>query len=152
MTHCVRKSICDSFLSLFQNVHQIPIFLQIIRTVKMINENPPDNKNEGNYPVSKYMFKVSNRKKVLAPLSLALNIFRTLFVDFEHIIVHWISFFHYKYQRFMFYMHEKSSHFSAKFLKKCLLYIKSHLNDLKLFTHFRFVHMTLKSITFAQNH
>ena len=116
------------------------------------NENPPDNKNEGNYPVSKYMFKVSNRKKVLSPLSLPLNIFRTLFVDFEHIIVHWISFFHYKYQRFMFYMHEKSSHFSAKFLKKCLLYIKSHLNDLKLFTHFRFVHMTLKSITFAQNH
>ena len=29
------------------------------------NENHPDNENEGNYPANKYMFKVSNRKKVL---------------------------------------------------------------------------------------
>ena len=43
------------------------------------NENHPDNKNEGNYPANKYMFKVSNRKKVLVSLWLALNIFHTLF-------------------------------------------------------------------------
>ena len=37
-------------------------------------------------------------------------------VDFEHIIVHWVVFFHYKYQRFMFNMHWESSYFSVKFL------------------------------------
>ena len=32
------------------------------------NENHPDNKNEGNYRANKYIFKVSNRKKVLVSL------------------------------------------------------------------------------------
>ena len=32
------------------------------------NENHPDNKNKGNYPASKYIFKVNNRKKVLVSL------------------------------------------------------------------------------------
>ena len=43
------------------------------------NENHPDNKNKGNYPTNKYMFKISNRKNVLVSLWLALNIFDTLF-------------------------------------------------------------------------
>ena len=33
-----------------------------------VNENHSDNENEGNYPANKYMFKVSNRKKVLVSL------------------------------------------------------------------------------------
>ena len=43
------------------------------------NEKHPDNINEGNYPANRYMFKVSFRKKGLASLWLALNIFHTLF-------------------------------------------------------------------------
>ena len=43
------------------------------------NENHPDNKNEGNYPANKYMFKVNNRKKFLVTLWLALKIFYTSF-------------------------------------------------------------------------
>ena len=43
------------------------------------NENHPDNKNEGNYPANKYMFKVNYRKKVFASLWLALKILHTLF-------------------------------------------------------------------------
>ena len=43
------------------------------------NENHPGNKNEGNYPAYKCMLKFNNRKKVLASLSLALNIFHTMF-------------------------------------------------------------------------
>ena len=42
------------------------------------NQDHPDNKNEGNYPAIKYMFKVNKRKKVLVSLCLALNIFHTL--------------------------------------------------------------------------
>ena len=43
------------------------------------NENHPDNKNEGNYPANKYMFKINNRKNLLVSLWLALNIFHTFF-------------------------------------------------------------------------
>ena len=42
------------------------------------NENHPDNKNEVNYTINKYLFKVNNRKKVLASWWLALDIFHTL--------------------------------------------------------------------------
>ena len=43
------------------------------------NENHPDNENEVNYAANKYILKASNRKKVLASLWLAFNIFHTLF-------------------------------------------------------------------------
>ena len=46
------------------------------------NENHPDNKDEGKYPVNKYMLKINNRKKVLVSLWLPLNIFYTLFQCF----------------------------------------------------------------------
>ena len=81
-------------------------------------------------------------------------------IDFKHGIVHWF-FFHYKYQRFMFYMHRKSSYFSSKFFKECFLYITlkfilltlNFLDFLPRFnSHFRLVQATLKSIIFVQNH
>ena len=40
------------------------------------NEDHPENKNEGNYPENKYMFKVSKRKKG----------FRVFMVSFEQIL------------------------------------------------------------------
>ena len=56
-------------------------------------------------------------------------------------------------------MHRKSSYLCSKFFKECLVCIKIHLIDLKLFrlffrfnSHFRLLQMTLKSITFVQNH
>ena len=70
-------------------------------------------------------------------------------------------FFHYKYQRFMFCMHRKSSYFSSRFFKECFIYITLKfilltLNFLDFFprfnSHFRLVQATLKSIIFVQNH
>ena len=56
-------------------------------------------------------------------------------------------------------MHRKSSYLCSKFFKECLVCMKIHLIDLKLFrlffrfnSHFRLLQMTLKSITFVQNH
>ena len=65
MTHCLRKSLCDSPLSLFQNVHQIPIFFANHGDNEndQDNENHPDNENGGNYRANKYMLKVNNIKK-----------------------------------------------------------------------------------------
>ena len=42
-----------------------------------VNENHPDNKNKGNYAANKYMFKVSNRKKV----------FMVIFEDNSHLVL-----------------------------------------------------------------
>ena len=82
-----------------------------------------------------------------------MNIFRTLCssvfnVDFEHVIVHRVGFFHYKHQRFYGFLHWKC-YFSSKFLKEWLLF-KDFFRRFK--SHFRLVQMTLKSITFVQNH
>ena len=56
-------------------------------------------------------------------------------------------------------MHRKSSYLRSKFFEECLVCSKIHLIDLKLFrlffrfnSHFRLLQMTLKSITFVQNH
>ena len=49
MTYCIQKSICDSPLSLFQNVHQIPIFANHEDNENVQdNENHPGNEKEGN--------------------------------------------------------------------------------------------------------
>ena len=82
-----------------------------------------------------------------------MNIFRTLRssvfnVDFKHVIVHRVSFFHYKHQRFYGFLHWKC-YFSSKFFKEWLLF-KDFFPRFK--SHFRLVQMTLKSITFVKNH
>ena len=100
------------------------------------NENHLDNENEGNYPANKYIFKVRSRKKGLVYLCLLLNIFHALYKCFsvgsEHLLFDRVVFFHCKYQLFMFYVSWKSSYFSSKFFKECLLFTKIHLIDLKL--------------------
>ena len=82
-----------------------------------------------------------------------MNIFRPLCssvfnVDFEHGIVHRIGFFHYKHQRFYGFLNWKC-YFSSKFFKEWL-----HFKDFfpRFKSPFRLVQMTLKSITFEQNH
>ena len=69
-------------------------------------------------------------------------------VNFEHVIVLRVGFFHYKHQRFYGFLHWKC-YFSSKFFKEWLLF-KDFFPILK--SHFRLVQMTLKSITFVQNH
>ena len=82
-----------------------------------------------------------------------MNIFRTFCssvfnVDFEHVVVHRVGFFHYKHQRFYGFLHWKC-YFFSKFLKNdCFL--KIFFPRFK--SHFRLFQMTLKSITFVQNH
>ena len=55
------------------------------------NKNYSDNKNEGNNPASKYMFKVNNRKKVLCLSGYSWTYFTSCSsvfdIDFEHVIV-----------------------------------------------------------------
>ena len=81
-----------------------------------------------------------------------MNIFRTFCssvfnVDFEHVVVHRVGFFHYKHQRFYGFLHWKC--FFSKFLKNdCFL--KIFFPRFK--SHFRLFQMTLKSITFVHNH
>ena len=82
-----------------------------------------------------------------------MKIFRTLCssvfnVDFEHVIVHRVGFFHYKHRRFYGLLHWKC-YFSSKFFEEWLLF-KDFFPRFK--SHFRLVQMTLKSITFVQNH
>ena len=99
------------------------------------------------------MFKVSNRKNVLVSLWKALNIFHTLCssvfnVDFEHVIVHSVGFSTSNIKDFMLFC-----------IENIILLLSFLKNDcfLKIFfprfkSHFRLVQMTLKSITFVQNH
>ena len=118
--------------------------MKIIQTMK---------RNVTKYRANKYMFKVNNRKIVLVSLWQALNIFRTLcssvfIVNFGHMIVHRVGFFHYKHQRFYVFCIENIL-FLWRFLKNdCFL--KIFFPRFK--SHFWLVQMTLKSITFVQNH
>ena len=75
------------------------------------NENHPENEDESNNRANKYMFKLNNGKKVLVsydkfwtyfiPCSIVFN------VDFEHVIVHRVFFFHYKHERFFVFCIEE---------------------------------------------
>ena len=117
------------------------------------NENHPNNENEGNYRANKYMFKVNNRKKKLWCLydklwTYLIPCFSVFNVDFQHVIVHRLDFFHLKNQRFYDFCIEN------------LIFLLSFLNNdcfLKIFlprfnSHFRLVQMTIKSITFVESH
>ena len=117
------------------------------------NENHPDNENEGDHRANKYMFKVNNRKKKLQCLYDKLWTYFTPCSsvcndDFECVIVHRAVFSTTTIKGFMF------------FCIKNLIFLLSFLNNgcfLKIFfprfsSHFRLVQMTLKSITFGQNH
>ena len=44
------------------------------------NENHPEDKNEGNYPGNKYMFKVNNRKK-------SSGVFVAIFEHISHLVL-----------------------------------------------------------------
>ena len=127
MTHCVRKSIYDSPLNYFQNVHQIPIFLQIMETMKMIKITKIIQTIK--MKVIKQQINICSNTTVEKKFWCLHGYLWTYFtpcssvfdVDFKHVIVHYF-FSHYKHQRIMSYMHKKSSYSSSKFVKECLLY------------------------------
>ena len=80
-----------------------------------------------------------------------MNIFRTLRpsvfnVDFEHVIVHRVGFFHYK--DFMVFSIEIFIFLLSFSKNDCFLKILFPRFE----SHFRLVQITLKSITFVQNH
>ena len=109
--------------------------------------NHPDNKNEYNYQANKYMFKVKKRKKFWCLYDKLLTYFvpcpSVFNVDFEHVIVHRVVFFHHEHQRFYVFCIEN------KFFKEWSLF-KDFFPRFN--SHFRLVQMTLKSITFEQSH
>ena len=82
-----------------------------------------------------------------------MNIFHTLCssvfnVDFEHVIVHRVGFLHYKHQRFYVFWIKNDIFLLSFFKNDCFL--KIFFPRFK--SHFRLVQMTLKSITFVENH
>ena len=79
MTHCVRKSMCLTPKLISECRPNSNFSANHDNENDQDNEIHPDNKNQGNNPANKYMFKVNNRKKVLVSLWLSLNIFHTLF-------------------------------------------------------------------------
>ena len=106
MTYYVRKLKCYSPLSLFQNVHQIPIFLQIMKTMKMIKimkiiqtmkmkvTTEQTNTCSKSTVEKKFWCLYDKLQTYFTP---CLSVFN---VGFEHVIVHRVDVFHYKHQRF----------------------------------------------------
>ena len=128
------------------------------------SENHSNNKSQGNYPANNTCPKSTLEKKFCCLCGYLWTYFTprsSVLMSISNMWLFTSFFFHYKYQRFMFYMHRKSSYFSSKFFKECFLYITlkfilltlNFLDFLPRFnSHFRLVQATLKSIIFVQNH
>ena len=133
-----------------KKVHQIPIFLQIIKTVKMIKImkiSQTMKRKVTNYWANKYMLKVNYRKKFWCLYDKLWTYFAPFVLVFSMSILNMWLF--------------TGKVFSTTNIKDFMvIFLPSFLkNDcfLKNFfprfkSHFRLVEMTLKSITFVQNH
>ena len=129
MMYYVRKLKCYSSLSLFQNVHQIPIFLQIMRTMKMIKimkiiqwmkmkvTTEHTNTCSKSTVEKKFWCLYDKLWTYVTPCSSVFN------VGFEHVIIYRVVFYYHKHQRFYVFCIENLI-FLLSFLKNdCLLKI-----------------------------